>query len=125
MEFLQPFFEQIIIAIASVVAGFICFYLKKLAAKVGVDIDQEMEYKIRSEARRGILYAAEYGAKYFKLYDKMLSGDAKLRLAIEHLLEKHPNISREEAKRLIESQLSRVGEGAVESLRAINEAAES
>ena len=117
---------QSVLAVAiALVSGLVSKFLIKAIEKAGVQLDEAKQFAIEEATRKAIKYAAEWAAKRSKIQSLSTKGVQKLEVAASRLLEKIPDISKEEARKLVEESLSDVEEGAASFLARAADAADS
>jgi len=104
---------QSVLAVAiALVSGLVSKLLIKTTEKAGFQVDAAKQYAIEEATRKAIKFAAEWAAKRAKLQSFSTKGEQKLEVAAKRLLEKFPDISKDEAKKLVEEGLDDAREGA-------------
>lgn len=99
--------------IASLCLGLLGLVLDKLRKKYNLQISSETQAYLGSIAERGIALAEERGAAYIKANVMKITGRDKLDIAIAHVLESAPKVTREQADTLVHAALARLqGAGA-------------
>ena len=94
--------------------GLVSIVVSKLAKKYNAEALVANNDLIQQVATRGIGLAEEMAAKAIKSgVDKRISGNDKLAIAVEHLKEMVPTITREQAVNIVEGTLAQIsGAGA-------------
>ena len=117
---------QSVLAVAiALVSGLVSKLLIKTIEKAGVQLDEAKEIAVEEATRKAIKFAAEWAAKRAKVQSLSTKGEQKLEVAAKRLLDKLPDISKEEAKKLVEEGLSDAKEGAAHFLARAADAARS
>jgi len=108
--------ESVLAIAISLISGLVSKFLIKVTEKAGVQLEESKRIMVEDATRKAIKFSAEWAAKRAKLSSLSTKGEQKLEVAARRLLEKVPNISKEEAKKLVEESLEEVGEGAASFL---------
>lgn len=99
--------------LAALLVGLVGVVLNKLRSKYNLDISAATEQRLADLARSGIAYAEEKAAAYAKAELGKITGAQKLDLAIAHILNAAPTVSRQQADVLVHAMLGRAfGPGA-------------
>jgi hypothetical protein len=102
----------------SVLASYAVAYLKTRLKFVSEAYLQEL-------ARSGVAFAEERAAQYLKANGAKLASKLKLESAVKYVLMKAPNITPEEAERIITAELPKVSLGAAGFIQAVSSAMQS
>lgn len=94
--------------LASLLLGLVALVLDKLRRKYNLQISSETQEYLESIAARAIALAEEKGAAYIKAEVKQITGREKLDIAIAHILEAAPKLTREQADNLVHMALARI-----------------
>ncbi len=104
--------ETVAPLIGAVLAGLASLVLLALKKKFGIEVSEAMNNRIRGAAFDAANYAAEYAARKSKLETITIGGSKKLDIAIGHMLEAVPGMTKEQADKAIHAVLPRLsGEG--------------
>lgn len=117
------FLESALALAVAILSGLLSKFLIKLIEKTGIQLDEAKQFAVEEATRKAIKFAAEWAAKRAKLQSLSSKGSEKLEVAAKRLLEKIPDISKEEAKKLVEESLADVEEGAASFLARAADAA--
>lgn len=129
MEFIDEFVKTVLQIAAPVIASLAVGVLVQLARKLGLEIGAEKEARLKGQARAAILSTEERAATLLKHHATKLTQHQKLQQTLSALMVRVPGLSHEEAQRLIQQELPRVGAGAASSagtfLQSVRSAATS
>lgn len=102
--------HQILTALAPVIAATIVAILVQFLRKLNLDLGAEQQAKVEKIVHDGVFLAQEKVARAAKMH--MAPVGTKLGIAVEHVLEKMPGITSDEAKELVHQELPKLGLGA-------------
>jgi len=108
--------ESVLAVVIAIVSGLVSKLLITVTKKAGIQLDEAKAFIVEDATRKAIKFAAEWAAKRAKLKSLSTKGEQKLEMAAKRLIEKVPNISKEEARKLVEESLGDLGEGAASFL---------
>jgi hypothetical protein len=113
--------KTIIAALAPLIAAGLVWVIVQLARKLGLSISADQQAIIKVTAQDLIFRYEEQAAALMK--DKIaVPADYKIRGAMTGLVDKFPNITREQARAIVEAELPKVGLGAAATFRALHDA---
>ena len=96
----------------------------KALQKLNLNVSAQQEAKIKYFVQQAAMEAEEWGANKLKAKIPVVSAD-KLNRAVESILVKVPNITVEEAQKLVKTELAGIGLGATNFVQAVTTAAKS
>lgn len=85
--------------LSAIIVGYAVAVARKLSKRLHLDLKQSDYDFVIKVAGDGASMAEEYGATMFKKYNKKLSSDDTTDVAVKHIIDVIPDITREAAKR--------------------------
>lgn len=123
MDAVVELVAQIAVAIVAVLAvplgGYLVALARRAAARFNVQLTVEREEQLRSVAAAAVAKVMEYSRQQIRRTGEGLPSGVKLTTAIASVLEKLPNVSREEAEAAIHSTLPYVRQAIEEGGNAL------
>lgn len=112
-EILQNSLISLIGVILSVVGTFVAMWVKKLADKAGISLDAQRQAWVDARIQDLILQLEEEAASRMKAGLPRIAGGEKFERVLIAALDKIPGLTREQAEKIILSNLPKVGVGAL------------
>lgn len=114
---LNLIFQDIILSVLGVVltiaSGFLIKWFKALASKAGISLSAQKQALIDSTVQDLILRIEEEAAARIRAGLPRIAAGEKFELVLVDLVDKIPGLSREDAERIILSNLPKIGVGAL------------
>lgn len=110
--------------VLAVVVPLVVAILVRVLRRLGFDLDAEQQARAEKFMRDAILGAEEWAARRLKAKMHVASAE-KAKHALAVFLARTPGVTQNEAERLLDQELPKVGAGAVAALKKVRRAVES